>query len=383
MDVTEAVGGPIVDNAGKVNKGLDDVISAALDAREPKEAPAPKVSAPKASKSPARADPVEDVSAGDDTSGEDAAQIETESPTTADEGVKVLIAPKHWPEADKQAFAKLTRDGQEIALKLAKNLEGGFTRKSQELSDQAKFATSVRGLFDDTTRSQLQTAGMDEVGYVRYLHSLQQEATRNPVRYLKWAMQNLGVTPDQLGFSQAGTEKQAAEKDPLADLLVDPKIAELEAKQKQLEDYIERETQAKVRAEHATRQNSVNSINTTIKAFRETLNDDGQLQYPHFDTVRGHMGALMDTDPDLAKLPDGPDKLKAAYDMAVWARPDLRQSFLEAETQKQVLEAQKKSEAERAKRITSVKPSAGVVSSRTKATSLDDAINQATSKLGF
>lgn len=380
--------GPAADNAGKALPGIDDAISAALDAQDTQGlSDALKSDGPEKSKVKVKAEATDDDSAGDDTSGEDAAEASA-SKQDEDDGFQPLTPPKHWPEADKQAFAKLTRDGQEIALKLAKNLEGGFTRKSQDLSDRAKFADSVRGLFDDATKAQLQGAGVDEVGYIRYLHSLQQQATKDPVGYIKWAMQNLGVRPEHLGISQATSDpkaqpQQGAGQDPLSDLLVDPKVTQLEAQLSKLQGIIENEQRAKAQAEHAQRTNSVNAINTQIRAFREALDDSGQLQYPHFDAVKAHMGALMDTDPDLAKMQDGPDKLKSAYEMAVWARPDLRQAFIEAEAQKKLQEAQKKRDAERAKRATAVKPSAGVVSTKPKANTLDDAISQASSKLGL
>jgi hypothetical protein len=267
-------------------------------------------------------------------------------------------------------------------------LEGGFTRKSQELSDKAKFADSIRGLFDDQTRHQLQISGTDEVGYIRYLDSLQKFATQKPVEYVKWAMQNLRVTPEQLGISQAPPQTPPkdpaqAQDDEIARLLQDPKVAQLEAELQSLKGIITKEQQAKAQALQAQHVNSINALNTTIRSFREALDDHGQLQYPHFDTVMAHMGALMDTDPDLNKMPDGPDKLKAAYDMAVWARPDLRQSLIKSEAQKEIQEAQKKREAERAKKVTSVKPAAGVVSTKPKTNSLDDALSEAMSKYGL
>lgn len=386
MGVADTGSGPSGDNAGKALTGIDDAISAALDAHDTKGmSDALKADDPKPAVSSA---PKDDESTGDDVSGEDAAPLSASKHDDDDEGFDPLNAPKHWPDADKQAFAKLTREGQEIALKLAKNLEGGFTRKSQELSDKARFADSVRGLFDDTSRAQLQRAGVDEVGYFNHLHSLQRFATQEPVKYLKWAMQNLGITPDQLGISQAkpdhqGQSQPAAGHDPLQDLLVDPEVARMKAELNELRDIVHGERRAKAEAEHATRVNTANALNTQIRAFREALDDHGQLQYPHFDAVKAHMGALMDTDPDLARLADGPEKLQKAYDMAIWARPDLRQGFIEQEAQKKVLEAQKKRDAERAKRATSVKPSAGVVSTKPKANTLDDAIAQATNKLGL
>jgi hypothetical protein len=390
MGITaDAASGP-TDNAGKAKTGIDDAISAAFGASDTEESSAPvKTEAPKgkvkaeAKQAEPEAEP--DENAGDETSSEDA---EASEASDESEEPQVLSAPKHWPEDDKKAFAKMTREGQEIALRLAKNLEGGFTRKSQELSDKAKFAESIRGLFDDTTRQQLQVSGTDEVGYIRYLDSLQKFATQKPVEYVKWAMQNLRVTPEQLGISQAPPQTSpkdpaAAQDDEIARLLQDPKVAQLEAQLQKLQGVIDQEQQSRVQAANAQRANAINTLNTHIRGFREALDDSGQLQYPHFDTVKAHMGALMDTDPDLAKMPDGPDKLKAAYDMAVWARPDLRQTFIDSEAQKRVQETQKKKDAERAKKATSVKPAAGVVSTKPKTNSLDDALSQAMSKAGL
>jgi len=384
----EAASGPS-DNAGKAKIGLDDAITAAVGASETEDV-SPEISetpkeAPKAKAKPAKAEDSSDETAGDDASSEDASESEA---IEESEEITSLSAPKHWPEDDKIAFAKMTREGQEIALKLAKNLEGGFTRKSQELSDKAKFADSVRGLFDEQTRNQLHASGTDEVGYVRYLDSLQKFATQKPVEYVKWAMQNLGVKPEQLGISQAPpqtppTDPNAAQDDEIARLLQDPKVAQLEAALQTLQGKVDQEEQRRQQAIQAERVNAINSLNTHIRGFREALDDNGQLQYPHFDTVKAHMGALMDTDPDLSKMQDGPDKLKAAYDMAVWARPDLRQSLIKSEAQKEIQEARKKHDAERAKKVTSVKPAAGVASSKPKTNSLDDALSQAMSKHGL
>lgn len=394
MGITaEAASGQVSDNAGKAKTGIDDAISAAFDASETAdlsslletESPKGKVKAePKETKAKTQAAP--DENAGDDAHSEDAA--ETETNVEDSEESTTLSAPKHWPEGDKQAFAKMTREGQEIALKLAKNLEGGFTRKSQELSDKARFADSVRGLFDDQTKNQLQMSGTDEVGYVRYLHSLQQFATRDGPGYIKWAMQNLGVKPEQLGISQATsptsqkTETQLQDEQ-IAQLLADPKVADLEARLQKLQGVIDQEQQSKVQAQNAERINATRTLQTTISTFRQSLDEHGQLKYPHFDNVGAEMGALMAHNPDLAKMPDGLEKMEKAYDMAVFARPDLRESLIEAEAQKRLQGLQKKREAERAKKITSVKPAAGVVSTKPKTNSLDDALSQAMSKAGL
>ncbi len=94
------------------------------------------------------------------------------------------------------------------------------------------------------------------------------------------------------------------------------------------------------------------------------------------------MGALMDSDPELARMPDGPDKMAKAYDMAIHARPDLRTGVIEAEVAKRVAAAEKAKEAARAKSITAVKPGLGVATQSTKPSSLSDIISKNMSQHG-
>lgn len=91
----------------------------------------------------------------------------------------------------------------------------------------------------------------------------------------------------------------------------------------------------------------------------------------------------MDTDPDISAMPDGPAKLEAAYDRAVWAILSLRDAKIEAVKATAAAEAQKRAEAARAKAVTAVKPSSGVPAQRARISSLDDAINAAFSQSGL
>lgn len=83
-------------------------------------------------------------------------------------------------------------------LAMARDLEGGFTRKSQELGDKAKFADAVQSLFPAEMRQQLAQAGTNEVGFIQYLTKLQRFSSEDPVNYIRYAMQNLKVRPEQL-----------------------------------------------------------------------------------------------------------------------------------------------------------------------------------------
>lgn len=372
---------PATDDAGGVSEklGLDAAITAAFGDDEPSGQP---------EKPQVEAKPDDEAAAteGDEDAGETAKveQAETDDASKpSEEEAAAPEPPQHWPEPDRQAFAKLPRDGQAVVLKLAKNLQAGFTRKSQELSDKARFADRVGTLFDEPLRAQMQQSGMDEAGVVQYLLALQKRASSDPVGHLKWEMQHLGVTPDQLFGPQTQQAPGQQQADPMDDLLRDPAVKQLEAEIAELREWRQTTARQQQEAQRSQYMSGVNTIQREIRSFREAQDDNGNLQYPHFDTVQKHMGALMDTDPDLAGMPDGQDKLKRAYDMAVHARPDLRQSFIDAEVQKRFSERERKADAAKAKTATAVKPAAAIVSSRPKKQSLDDIIADNLSKAGL
>jgi hypothetical protein len=349
--------------------------------------------------------------AGDARTNEDAgkpaAKDGEEPEAPAAEAVSAAIeAPNHWDADRKAAFALLKDhpDAQKAMLAMAKSIEGGFTRKSQELSDQARFAESIRGLFKDHHRQQFSQAGLDEVGAIQYLVGLQDFASRDPVRYLQWAMQSMGVTPESLGFNtrqpsqpqqQPPAQAPKSTGDPQLDaLLADPEVAKLRSEFGQFSQAAlaeinalkaERAREMQAQQEYARRQH-VTAHQSLVKQwqdFRSGQDDHGQLKYPHADTLQRQMGAIMDTDPAIASMPDGPAKLDAAYQAALWARPDLRTGLLEQEKARALSEAQKKAEAEKAKAAAKVRPATGAPSAPAKKGGLDSYLNEALAKHGL
>lgn len=391
-------------DAGKAvrdSDGLDKALNAALGGIDDEtDLPSEVV---KAAKDAAKSKDAPD--AGDPRDGENARRAtapktaKSEAPTdgAAPEGnaPAPLEAPKHWPADRKQAFAGLPPEAQKTLLSLSKDLEGGFTRKSQETSDQVKFAEGVRSIINDSTRQQIAHSGMDEVGYFRYLDALQQSATRNPVQYIAWAMQNLGVRPEHLGLSPAQQRQQEQAQvggtgDPrLDEMLADPAVKQLQTQlgmttQTVLQLQARLAEQDRQQQEWQQRQqyNHVQSLQSTWNDFRGQLDDHGQLAFPHADALMQSMGALMDTHHALKSMPDGPDKLRKAYDMAVLADPDLSQPIIEARVASKVSEAEKKREAERAKKATAIRPASGAPAVPKKSKGLDAALESAMSKWG-
>jgi hypothetical protein len=292
--------------------------------------------------------------------------------------------PQHWPEADRKTFASLAPEAQAIIKRLARDLEAGSTRKSMELSDKVRYAEGISGAIDEATRMQIRNSGMSDAQYVAYLNDRQRHASQDPVGYVRWAMQNLGVMPEHLGLpTSPAAQQQPSPNHELEALLADPKVKQLESELAQVKGYLTEQQQAQLRAQQYHRMQAEQQLHGMASQFRTSINDAGQPQYPHFDQVRTHMGALMDADPDLRQMPDGPEKMAKAYDMAMWARPDLRASLQEQEVSKRVAAAEKAREAARAKAITAVKPSPGVVAQSAKPKSLDDLIRDQMSQKGF
>lgn len=414
--IEEAASGPAspdlgsgrTDNAGsspapseRKSSGLDKAIAAAMGGPEETDVPLELAKAKADTQSQSKRKPI----AGDKSGSEDAQlpdkQAEANPAEAAPEGnATVREAPKHWPEDRRKAFAAWTKEVQDHALQVDKDLQAGFTRKSQELGDKAKYADAIRDSIDDTVRQQFAQAGMDEVAGVRYLSSLQKFATSRPVEYVGWVMQQLGVTPQHLGYSASSRQPEQRQQQPsgtgnaeLDALLTDPAVKQLSdqfgqfsQQAQQRIQQLESQIAARQAAEHnyvqQQRHAEVQTTRNLWSSFRGELDDAGQLKYPHADALMQSMGALMDSKASLKSMPDGPEKLTKAYEMAVKADPELSQPFIEAEVAKRIAESEKKAAAARAKAVTGVRPASGAPAVPTKRGGLDAALDAAFTKHG-
>ena len=289
-------------------------------------------------------------SSEESTEGADEAQ-ETEAKAEADpeadaasEDPEPLDTPSHWSNADRDAFAELDRSAQEFLLERDKYYQGQFTKKSQELSEQAKFAESIRGLFTEADRQQMAIAGMDETATINRLVALQRQATTDPAAYLQSAAQMLGV--DLNALIPQSPDQTTTEDDEW----LDPTVKDLRNQVTQLESKLNGfETQAQ------TSQQAQNQL--IIERFRTATDDDGNSKYPHYATVERTMGALMQTSPTIMNEADPMKALEQAYDMAVMADPTLREEKIAQMAQSQIAADTKARELEKAKRAASpVKP---------------------------
>jgi hypothetical protein len=104
-------------------------------------------------------------------------------------------------------------------------------------------------------------------------------------------------------------------------------------------------------------QQTTQTIQSEVEQFASAANEDGSLKHPYFDNVRGTMGALVQSDPNMT--------IDQAYESAIWAHPDIRNLLpgQQASSEGKNLDAAR-THAEKAKRARQnnlrTKPSHGV-----------------------
>lgn len=307
----EINGSPDTDSAGE--ESIADTIRAAFKAHESEAVeptttdPAPSRDdgrdqrgrfAPKAQPEASTTDPVVDASAAP---VEPAAPTAPETPT-----VPAVEVPQHWAAQDKELFGKLPPEGQKFLLDRHRAMEGDYTRRMQEIAPLRKavepwsqYLTQIRATPEQAFDALI---GME--------HTLRTGSPEQKQQALQ-----------QLAADYEITLGQAAQ--PAADEYVDPQVMALNQKLAQLEAWKNSREQREEQYQRQQQQQEHSKLVSTLDAFVAEKTEAGAPAHPHYEAVRATMGALMSG--------GQADDLKTAYDMAVWARPDLRQQLVAAQ----------------------------------------------------
>jgi hypothetical protein len=203
--------------------------------------------------------------------------------------VEEVSPPDHWSDEDKEAFTAMETSGREWALRLEANASKGIEKKSAELKTLRDAFEPYKHLFP---------AG-SEVAALQQLFNAQVSLQTNPVEGIKWLMRSYGVD-----------EKQFAPSTEATDEFQDPDVAALRAEIKDLKTTSERNALTA----QTTQQNAMIA---EINQFRDA-EADGEKLHPHYQEVVGVMSGLMQS--------GRADSLEAAYEQAVWAVPEYRDS---------------------------------------------------------
>lgn len=330
-DIVIADSGPDAGNAGDPDLALDAALNAAFDEVEKADAP----------KGAPEGQPTEN-SAGDE-SGDEATATETATQGVGD-GAPSIHAPEHWPAERKAAFDALaTPEAKTAILSMAKDLEAGVTRKSQELSEQAKFADAIRSEITDEDRQMLAAEGLDEIGGIRQVLALNRYARKDPAGYVRHVMKHLGVGADALGLSQSSkpTPPDGADQQP------EPSGNHQQRPQADLPSLVNQQVT------EILRQRSVQDAQTVFEAFSGEKDEAGNPRHPHVETVRGMMASLASLK-QYSNLSPSAENYRLLYDAAVRAHPDTRDAVIAAEiaaktaAEKEVM--RKQADADKARR---------------------------------
>lgn len=273
--------------------------------------------------------------AGDDPAPDEQATEQISDPGDAPEGEPAadappLSPPERWSADDKAAFAALPREAQDLVLKRERDVEGYLSKRTQELSSQGKTYESLEQVLAPRRQSLSIAYGSVENG-LNTLFALSDMAEKDPAGFINYFAQQRGI---DLSALQKGGE---------ADESADPEITAIRreiAQERQYREQQQREAQAARDRE----------LSTQVERFKAEKNDKGEILRPHFDSVRTHMGALLEK--------GAAQDLQDAYDQAVWANPETRKALMDshakAEQAKRVAEAKAKAAA--AEKAASTRP---------------------------
>jgi hypothetical protein len=244
-----------------------------------------------------------------------------------DRSPDAVEVPSHWPEADRQMFAKMDKEAQQWLLNRHRQMEADYTRKTQENAEAVKVGTVVSRDLDPAIQQEMRRLGVSSEQFVGNLIHWHRFSTQDPAGFLRQVAQNLQVDPAQVfGLKQGEGAQQQQAPDPLTQRLA------------AVEQHLTQEQRAR---QTAIQENA----RTTLQQFAEEKDAGGQPLRPHYERVKPVMGRLMLADPSL--------DLAQAYEVAVFRDPELRQTIVQppaAQQQQPPVDTKRIAEGERAAR---------------------------------
>jgi hypothetical protein len=230
----------------------------------------------------------------------DEANDDDDEPAEAAE-LEALPAPNHWPKDFAAKFEALEPPAQHLFMQRYKDLEGDYTKKTQAIAKYKK----RQDAFDEIMqpfKGDFERAGMDDVGAVRQLLAAHDYLRKDPANAINWLASQYGVDIGAIGNDPA-----------FEDEFADPQVKQLQQQVAQLTGFIQNQQTQQQSYEQASTQ-------SFIDQFAAETDASGNPAHPHFETVRSVMGSLISS--------GNATDLKSAYDMAVYANPELRQEEL-------------------------------------------------------
>ena len=228
-------------------------------------------------------------------------------------------APASWGASGRDLWGKLPPEAQAFIREREAEVHRGFTRQDEERT----FGRTLRQVIQPYEKMIRADGGEPAAAVQNLLHTaatLRAGSPEQKIELFRQVAREYGVDLSRVYDPNAPQP--------------DPRLQTLE----QRVAAFERAQEAQRMAE-ATRQEQ--ALHAEIQQFRDARDAAGTAKHPHFETVRADMAALM--------AAGRAQSLDDAYDMACWARPDLRSTLLAAEQAKEQAK-QQQAAAERARK---------------------------------
>ena len=231
----------------------------------------------------------------EDVPGEDEFEDGSPAPEDEDPGGERPAPLEHWPAEWRERFEALPEDARGYALDLHRQFEQAHSERSQSLAEREKeldgFAAIDAALapWRETMRAQ----GLTDADAVTRLMEAQAALENDPEAALAAIAEAYGVVPPAAPAAPAPPER----RDEMLDTL---------------ERYAAEQHELRLIA----------AMESELDARARIVDAAGEPRFPHFDSVRPRLAALMRS--------GAADSFEDAYQQAVWADPHLRQKALEA-----------------------------------------------------
>ena len=216
--------------------------------------------------------------------------------------LEAITPPQHWPQDFSQEFQDLPVEAQHMFMKRYKQMEADHTKKTQAIAGFRKKAEAFEEIMQPH-RGDFERAGMDDVAAVRQLLAAHQFLKTDPQNAINWLANQYGVDMAAVGNDPAGDDEFA-----------DPQVKALQQQVAQLTGFIQNQQTQQQSQTQASMQSMIDQFATETDA-------NGNPVHPHFEKVRGVMGTLISN--------NNATDLKQAYEMAVYADPELRQAEID------------------------------------------------------
>ena len=262
------------------------------------------------------------------------AKAEKVGESVVEESKDALQPLEKWSDDVKTKFSTLDRGLQQFLLDRHSELEGDYTKKTQEIGDTRRRYEKLDEVlkpYDEIAKRQ----GADLAPHIAQALQLYMQVTRDPLSVVKNYVMANKLTPEQLGLVGA---------DPNEDPAIGSLRSQLELTQRELANLRQGQVQ----------QNDV-QLTDQIRAFKDAKDESGNLKRPYFDKVRHLMAPLVEQG----------KSLDDAYNDVVWTVPEHRQAAEKATLEKAEKEAKKEADKARMEKVRKAKTAETLPSSDT------------------